>query len=206
MFKNREEAGFRLAQKLSSFNKKDGVLVLGIPRGGVVIAKIVAEELKLPLDVLVTRKIGAPNQLELAIGAVGPGETVVLDKDLINKLRVDENWLKEEIEKKKREVGGRIKKFGQGKKYGFKNKTIILTDDGVATGATVEAAIKYLRKVGIKKIILTVPVAPKDTLRHLSKLVEETLVLETPEFFEAVGQFYQDFPQVTDKEVIQLLQ
>ena len=194
MFKNREEAGIKLAQKLSSYNKKAGVLVLGIPRGGVVTGYVVAKMLKVPFGVLVTRKIGAPNQPELAVGAVGPGEVAVLDKNLIKHLSVNAAWLKEEI-----------KRFGQGKKYDFKGKEVLLIDDGIATGSTAEAAIKYLKKVGAKRVILAVPVGPSDTIRRLNKLTDGVVILESPKVFSAVGQFYQNFPQVTDEEVMQLL-
>ncbi|MBI4157659.1 phosphoribosyltransferase, partial [Candidatus Woesebacteria bacterium] len=115
-------------------------------------------------------------------------------------------WLKEEIKKKKIEVDERITRFGSGKEYDFKGKAVILTDDGIATGATAEAGIKYLKKAGVKEIILAVPVAPSDTVSRLGKLVSKTVVLESPRLFSAVGQFYREFPQVADAEVIQLLQ
>lgn len=216
MYTNREEAGLRLAQKLSlrlhsvaQGRRLHDVLVLGIPRGGVVTAYTVAKILKVPLDVIVTRKIGAPNQPELAIGAVGPNGTVILDDRLIEELGVEKKYLNREIRAQRLEVSRRMKKFRAGRsplKLRLRLKTIILVDDGIATGATVEAAIKYLRKVGVKKIILAVPVAPKDTARRLGSLADDSIVLETPQDFYAVGQFYEDFPQVTDEEVVELLQ
>ncbi|MBI4157516.1 phosphoribosyltransferase [Candidatus Woesebacteria bacterium] len=206
MFKNREEAALKLAQKLSSYKKRTDVLVLGIPRGGVITGYVLTKMLKVSFGVLVIRKIGAPSQSELAIGAVGPGGVVILDKDLIKRLRVEPGWLKEEIKKKKIEVDERITRFGSGKKYDFKGKAVILTDDGIATGATIEAAIKCLRKVGVKEIILAVPVAPSDTASRLGKMVGKIVILEIPKLFSAVGQFYREFPQVADAEVIQLLQ
>ena len=166
---------------------------------------VVAKMLKVPFGVLVTRKIGAPNQPELAVGAVGPGEVAVLDKNLIKHLSVNAAWLKEEIKREKKEVRERIKRFGQGKKYDFKGKEVLLIDDGIATGSTAEAAIKYLKKVGAKRVILAVPVGPSDTIRRLNKLTDGVVILESPKVFSAVGQFYQNFPQVTDEEVMQLL-
>lgn len=206
MFKNREEAGLKLSQKLSSYSKKDNVLVLGIPRGGVITAKIVSEKLKLPLDVIVNRKIGSPREPELAIGAVGPKGYLVFDKALIRQIGVDKNWLKKEIKIKKEEVKEREKMFRKGRRWDLKGKIVILVDDGVATGSTTEVSMKYLRAEKVKKLILAVPVAPRDTIKRLSVLVDKVVVLETPQGFRAVGQFYQDFPQVTDEEVIQLLQ
>lgn len=220
MFKNREEAGFKLARKLSKLGglrpvgptaRRADVLVLGIPRGGVVTAKAVAEKIQAPLDVIVTRKIGAPNQPELAIGAVGPNGTVILDDKLIKEIGVKREYLNREIRAQRLEVSRRMKRFRAGKSpLRLRLFTVVLVDDGVATGATVEAALRYLtlRRVqggGPKKIILAVPVAPEDTARRLGNLADKTVVLETPFDFRAVGQFYQDFPQVTDEEVGKLL-
>lgn len=211
MYTNREEAALRLAQKLSSYGGRRDVLVLGIPRGGAVTGYTVAQMLKVPLDVIVTRKIGAPNQPELAIGAVGPDGTVILDDKLIAELGVEKSWLTKSVREKRKEIRERIKRFRGSQKYDLKGKVVILVDDGIATGATVEAAIKYLtlrqaQGGGPKKIVLAVPVAPKDTARRLGSLADKSVFLETPENFYAVGQFYEDFPQVTDEEVVQLLQ
>lgn len=207
MFKNRQEAGLKLAQKLSSYKKKAGILVLGIPRGGVATAVTVAKALDVPLDVIITRKIGAPSQPELALGAVGPNGTVTKDNDLINRLAVEEEWLKKQIKVKRQEVKERGKLFRNGRpQFNLKGKIIILVDDGIATGSTVEAAIKYIQTKGPTKLILAVPVVPKDMVERLSGLVDEVVLLEAPASFSAVGEFYQDFPQVSDEEVIQLLQ
>lgn len=204
---NREEAGLRLAQKLSAYIGRDDVLVLGIPRGGVVTAKAVSEKLNVPLSVLVTRKIGAPNQPELAIGAVGPEGSLVLDDKLIRELGVEKEYLDREIRAQSLEVSRRMKKFRVGKHPLILNlKTVVLVDDGIATGATTEAAIRYLKTEKVKKLILAVPVASADSILKLKKLVDKVVVLETPADFYAVGQFYQNFPQVIDAEVIQLLQ
>jgi len=207
VFEKRLEAGEVLSQKLLKYKGVEGVLVLAIPRGGVVVGKAISSKLNLHLDVLIVRKIGAPSQPELAVGAVGSGEEIVLDEKMINDLDVEEEYIQKEIEIKKHEVEEGIKKFRAEKpSLELQGKQIILVDDGIATGATVEAAIKYLRHKKVKKLVLAVPVAPNNLVRKLKKLVDEILVLAAEDDFFAVGDFYRDFSQVTDEEVIQLLQ
>jgi len=205
IFQDRVGAGVLLAEELSKYEGKKNVVVLGIPRGGVFVAKVVSDKLKVPLDVVVTKKIGAPYQEELAIGAVGPEGSLVLDSKLINDLGVDEEYIENKAKEKSDEIVERLIKFRKAEKIKLYDKTIILVDDGIATGATVEVAIKYLRKKKVGKIVLAVPVAPKESLVRFRKVVDEMLVLQTPFSFRAVGQFYRDFPQITDKEVIELL-
>lgn len=207
MLKNREEAGRLLAEKLVDYKDKDGVLVLGIPRGGIPVASELSNKLNLPLDIVVTRKLGAPGQEELAIGAIGPEGVSVFDEDLITRLQVSEEYKKSVIQKEMEEMEERIKKFrGEREIPNFKDKTVILVDDGIATGATVEAAIKYLKKKEVEKIILAVPVAPLENVDELKRLVDEFVAISIPEEFYAVGQFYKDFPQTKDEEVVRLLQ
>ena len=206
MFEDRFDAGLSLSGKLLSLKGRKGFLVLAIPRGGVVVGKVIADKLKIPSDVIIVRKIGAPNQSELAIGAVGPGGIIVRDEGLISKLGVKEEYLEKAIGEKRKEITDRLKKYRQGKSpLNLEDKTVILVDDGIATGATIEAAILYLRKKRTKKIILAVPVAPKDTAEKFKRLVDKLIILETPIYFGAVGEFYRNFPQVTDGEVIELL-
>lgn len=205
MFKSREEAAELLAQKLQNYKGKDAI-ILAVPRGGVVVGKTLAKKLSLPLDIVVTRKIGAPNQPELAIGAVGPEGAKFIDWGLAMRAGADEDYLKFKIEEQKKEVGKRFSKFRKGKKaLELKGKIVIVTDDGIATGATIEAAVAWIRTKKPKKIILAVPVAPRDTVEKIKDKVEELIVLETPDEFFAVGQFYREFPQVTDEEVVRLL-
>lgn len=206
MFKNRKEAGQLLAGRLADFKGKEDVVVVGIPRGGVPVASELAKYLDLPLDIVVTRKLGAPGQRELAIGAIGPEGVSVFDESLIQKLQVSKDYRKMIVEKEKEEMKERMEKFRGKKAADFKGKTAIVVDDGVATGATVEAAVKYLRKKGVEKVILAVPVAPLESVSELEKLADEFVVVDTPKDFYAVGQFYRDFPQTTDEEVIKLLQ
>lgn len=189
IFKDRKSAGILLANRLKNI-KAD--LVLGIPRGGVVVAKEVAKELNLPLDVVITRKIGATNQPELALGAVDPDGEVV-------------GGLKFNIDEELKEIRRREDLYRQGKKVlELDGKTIILVDDGIATGATVLSAIKYLKRHGAK-VILAVPVASKEALEKIKDDSEQIIVLHTPEYFQAVGQFYQEFEPVSDAEVVQYL-
>lgn len=206
MFKDRIQAGKLLAKKLKKFKNKKDVVIIGITRGGVVVAKEVAKILKLPIDIIVIKKIGAFNNPELAIGAVGPVNTVFWDKDLCTRLNVSENekiksqMIKNQerlkLEKSLRKIKPVIK---------LKNKTVLLIDDGVATGSTVLCAQKYFKKQKAKKVILATSVIAKDTLSSIKKYFDEVIILDVPNDFYAIGQFYQDFSQVTDKEVVKTL-
>lgn len=200
IFKDRISAGKILAERLKDTTAD---LVLGIPRGGVVVAAEIAKKLKLPLDIIATRKIGAPGQTELALGAVDTDGEVVLDESLIHQFQISN--FKYQIEKEWKELKRREDLYRTGKKLlEIRRKTIILVDDGIATGATTLAAIKYLKRHGAK-VILAVPVASKEAVDKIIRELGEVLVLETPENFAAVGQFYQNFLPVSDEEVIQLL-
>jgi len=206
MFKNREEAGRKLADKLLSYKATKNLIVLAIPRGGVVVGKILSQALNCPLDVLITRKIGAPGNPELAVGAVGPGGIRIIDWELAKRVGADGEYLKAQSSKLQSEIQEREKKFRARKKpLEVTGKTVILTDDGIATGATIEAAIAWLKSQKAKKIILAVPVAPPEVVEKLRPLVDELICLDQPEFFAAVGQFYQEFEQISDDEVVQLL-
>jgi putative phosphoribosyl transferase len=182
------------------------IVVLAIPRGGVVIGKIISRVLNCPLDVLITRKIGAPGNPELAVGAVGPLGIRIVNWELAKKVGADQNYLKAQIENLKKEIKEREEKFRKGKpELKIAGKNVILTDDGIATGATIEAAIAWLKSQKVKRIILAVPVAPSGVIEKLKPLVDELIVLEEPEFFAAVGQFYREFEQVKDEEVAKIL-
>lgn len=202
IFKNRSAAGKILASRLKGV-KAD--VVLGIPRGGVVVAKEVADNLNLPLDVVVTRKIGAPNQPELALGAVDPDGEVVWDQALLDELRVQSGELRTEIQNQWREVKRREDVYRREKNpLDMQGKTVILIDDGMATGATTLSAIKYLKRHGAG-VILAVPLASKDALEKVRRDCYQVVVLDTPQPFQAVGQFYQEFQPVSDEEVVKLL-
>lgn len=205
MFKSRQEAAQLLAQKLQKYKGKKAI-ILAIPRGGVVTGAVLAEKLSLPLDVLVTRKIGAPGHEELAVGAVGPGKIKIVDWPLAQRVGASSDYLKLAAEEQYKELTRRLALY-RGKKTlpKLKNKTVILTDDGIATGSTVEVAIAWIKTQKPKKLVLAIPVAPPDTTAKLQEEVDELVVLDTPSSFFAVGQFYREFPQVSDKEVIRLL-
>lgn len=206
MFKNREEAGNLLAKHLHTFSKRKGVLVLGIARGGMVVAKKTSSLLNLLLDVIVIKKIGSPTNPELAIGAVGPRNTVYWDKELCEKLGISTRIKNHESGIMNQERIEREKILRRGKRrLDIKNKTAILVDDGVATGATVLCAQKFLKKESAKKIILATPVISKETYRHIARYFDKVITLAVEDDFYAVGQFYREFPQVSDKEVISLL-
>lgn len=208
MFRDREEAGEKLAARLLSLPQLYNLpkkIVLAIPRGGVVVGQVLAKKLDCPLNVIVVKKIGAPFQPELAIGAVSQGNVQVLDSRLVEQTDTDTDYLNREIETKNREIEERIRKFGV-KELNLTGKNVILTDDGIATGATVEAAIKCISSKKPKSIILAIPVAPPEAVSKFQKLVDQLIILKTPSFFTAVGQFYQHFPQINDDEVTKILE
>lgn len=212
IFKDRQSAGKLLAKHLKQYRGQKNTIVLGIPRGGVVVAVQVAKSLKLPLDIMITRKIGAPSQPELALGAVDADGNVIWDEALIENLQFNENQIgcvKLKIQDEKEEIHRREKVYRQDKeRLNVKGKTIILTDDGIATGSTTLAAINFLKKHQAKKITLAVPVASADSIEKITKelgRLGKVVVLEIPSLFQAVGQFYHQFEPVTDQEVVQLL-
>lgn len=218
IFKDRQSAGKLLAKRIQGIQGVRGnkeAIVLGIPRGGVVVAAEIAKELKLPLDIIVTRKIGAPDQPELALGALDPDGEVVWDQEIIREFGLpagkagEMGEIRETVKNEKEEVRRREQLYRQGRKpIDVEGKTVLLVDDGIATGATTLSAINYLKRHNVKKIILAVPVASKEAIvRVLGELggFGEVVVLETPEYFQAVGQFYHEFEPVEDQDVIQLL-
>jgi len=209
VFQNREQAGKLLATKLQSLKAAKNLIVLAIPRGGVAVGKEVASALGCPLGILITKKIGAPGNEELAVGAMGPDGVVVWNKDLLSQLGFRPEDLKEKIQNAKLKMQDYREKFGDlgdfGGGAGVEGRTVILTDDGVATGATIEAAIIWLKAQRPARVILAVPVIAADTLERLRPLVDESIYLDAPEMFYAVGQFYREFPQISDSEVIKLL-
>ncbi len=206
-FRDRREAGQLLAERLDFLQGRKGLLVLGIPRGGVVVAAEVARALDAPLDVFIARKLGAPHNPELAVGAVASSGEVVFDEPLIAALGVPYSYLEAEIKQQQAEIQRRMKTYrGDRPPPDFKDRTVILTDDGVATGATMRAAIQALKATELRELIIALPVGPPDTVQELADMVDRMVCLHTPAFFWAVGGFYMDFSQTTDAEVIQLLQ
>ena len=182
------------------------MVVLGIPRGGVEVAAVVAEALDAPLDVVIPRKVGAPGNPELGLGAVAEG-VEVLDEHLIRVLRVGEEYLRQEIATQEEEIARRSLTYrGDRPPVDLEGRVAVVVDDGVATGGTAAAALRWARRRGATSVILAVPVAPLEAVRRLSEEADEVRALATPEPFYAVGQWYADFPQVSDGEVIDLLE
>ena len=211
MFQDREKAGKLLAEKLKSLKRKNMAaakfdLVLGITRGGVLVAREIAKILSLPLDIIVVKKIGAPRNPELAVGAVGPKASVFWDEELLSNLHISLKERKGLLKIKKHEQEELENKLSpKSKKRSLSEKNIILADDGIATGATVLAACKFLKREKVKSINLAIPVISKDTLGSIKKYFDRVVALEIADGFGAVGEFYVDFPQVEDETVIKIL-
>ena len=205
VFHDRVDAGKKLADKLSQYRSKD-VVVLAIPRGGVVVGFEVASDLGAPLSVIIPRKIGAPGNPELAIGAVTEEGDTYIDSIIVKSLGVTQSYIDEVKQLEVEEIKRRMKTYlGDRQRPELKGKTVILVDDGIATGATMKAAIRTLRRHGPAEVIVAVPVAPPETVERLKELADSVVCLETPSFFYAIGQFYREFDQVGDAEVIRLL-
>ena len=204
-FSDRVEAGKRLASALEDFAGKNAV-VLAIPRGGVVVGFEIAKALGLPLDVIIPRKIGAPDNPELAIGAMTEDGTMILDEALIKYIGVSRDYIKEESKRQKSEIERRLTFYRQNESYPrLEGLEVIVVDDGIATGSTMKAALASVKNKGAKTVTVAVPVAPPSTVGELKKKADRVVCLYTPEYFQAIGQFYADFSQTTDEEVIGLL-
>jgi putative phosphoribosyl transferase len=204
LLKNRVEAGKQLAMALKTV--RQDTIVLAVPRGGVVVGFEVARALGIPLDIIVTKKIGAPDNPELAIGAVAEDGMFILDDNLLRQLYVPKEYIKEEVERMRQEIQRRLIRYRGNVPYpNLKKRDVIVVDDGVATGSTLKAALRLLQGKGTKTVTVAVPVGPPDTIRELEKLSDRVVCLQTPEPFYAIGQFYEDFSQTSDEEVTELL-
>lgn len=201
MFRDREEAARELTTALKQFRHEDAV-VLAVPRGGVPIGKIVAEELNLPMDISLIKKIGHPANKEYAIGAVG------LDNEYFTEatLTVPREYVDEEIEKVRKKLQERYRQYmGNSDPVHLKNKTVIIVDDGVATGSTLLATVRLVKNREAAKIIVAVPVGAPEAIRKLQEAADEVICRKTPADFRAVGQYYEVFDQVQDEEVVEML-
>lgn len=197
MFQDRLHAGLILAEKLEKFKGDKGV-VLAVPRGGVPVAYVVARELGFPLDIILTKKIGHPLNKEYAIGAASLTDFAIIPHE-----GVDEQYIRQEVEKVQAGLREMYKRFsGSVEMENIKGKTVIVIDDGAATGNTLMATIEVLRKSEPKKIIIALPVATAEAVRKLSKYADEMVVVLIPKVFFGVGAFYEDFEQVSDEEVM----
>lgn len=205
-FGDRVEAGQRLAKALLDYAGRDDVLILALPRGGVPVGYEVARRLGAPLDVAVVRKLGTPGQEELAMGAIAMGGARVLNTDVVRSLRIADDVIERVAEREQRELERREREYrGERPKPNVAGRCIILVDDGLATGATMRAAVAALRQLDPRQIVVAVPVAPPDTVARLRSEADKVVCLETPEPFFGVGQWYADFSQTTDEEVRRLL-
>jgi len=183
-----------------------GAIVLAIPRGGVVVGFEVAHALNISLDLIIPRKIRAPDNPELAIGALTEDGTIILDDELVKYLQVSEEYVREESERQRLEIERRLKLYRRDAPYpSLKNREVVIVDDGIATGSTMKAAVASVRMRGAKTILVAVPVGPFSSIEELKREADNVICLYTPEPFHAIGQFYEDFTQTSDEEVRRLL-
>jgi predicted phosphoribosyltransferase len=207
-FKDRREAAGLLAEKLrEKFPEllKERPLILAIPRGGVVTGDEIAARLNADLDLIISKKIGAPENPELAIGALMHDGSFYPNEDIIRMLNVSSRYISEQSAEKMREIQRRLERFRGGKEYHIEGRVAILVDDGIATGATVFAAIEWLKNQKLKKLIVAVPVGPRETVSRLRQVVDDVVILHCPLYFSAVGEFYDNFIQVEDDEVVEMM-
>jgi putative phosphoribosyl transferase len=204
-YTNRVQAGQKLASNLTNISAD--AIVLAVPRGGVVVGYEIAQAFNLPLDVVITKKIGAPGNPELAIGAVAEDGTLLLDENLVEMLNVPQNYIREEVETQKGEIKRRLQNYRETNLAPqVADRMVIVVDDGVATGATLKAALRSLRKRGAKPLVVAVPVGPPETIAALKGEADQVICPYTPDPFYAIGEFYVDFEQTPDQEVRDLLQ
>jgi putative phosphoribosyl transferase len=223
-FHDRKEAGLLLAERLKVYNrntfaseeaKKESFIVTAIPRGGVILGDIIASELNIGMDIIICKKIGAQNNPELAIGAVMADGSYIINDEIVNRINTSPEYISKQVEIQKKEIERRLIEFRGNKEYNnnnnnnkLKDKVVILVDDGIATGATMLAAVKWLKeKHYCKRLIVAVPVAPLESsiLEKLNQIADKVIVIFTPYDFAAVGQFYEHFDQVSDKEVKEIM-
>jgi len=207
VFEDRAQAAIMLAEKLQYLKKAwgDSLIVLAIPRGGVVTGELIATKLGASLDLIIAKKVGHPLNPEFAIGAVMHDGSFIPNEDFIASLDVPQQYINESVSALKREINRRLIKFRGGKTYHLAGRAALLVDDGVATGTTMLAAIKWLKTQELKALIVAVPVGPRDTVEKLRDILDEVIVLHSPSIFRSVGSFYKEFPQVSDDEVIEVM-
>jgi putative phosphoribosyl transferase len=206
-FRDRAEAGRQLAGLLQEYAGRDDVVVLALPRGGVPVASEVARALGAPLDVLVVRKLGVPGQEELAMGAIASGGAIVLDDSTIRALKIGDDELRRTVAAEERELERRESAYRSGRERpSVEGKAVVLIDDGLATGATMRAAVRAVQGRRPAKVVVAVPVAARQTRAELERLVDEVVCAVTPPSFRAVGVWYENFSQVADDDVRELLE
>ncbi len=206
VFASRSGAGRQLAERLGHLAGREDVVVLALPRGGVPVGFEVAEKLGVPLDVLVVRKIAVPGRDELALGAIASGERIVFNEEIVSRLHLPGAAVQFAIARARTELRHREKYYrGDRPRLGVVGKTVVVVDDGLATGATMRAAVQALRRLGVGRIIVAVPVGAEDSVRAVRAEADEVICLSIPHDFRAVSLWYVDFPQVADDEVRDLL-
>lgn len=206
LFRDRRDAGRQLAERLAFLKGDKNVTVLGIPRGGVVVAAEVAHALNAPLDIFIAHKIGAPFNPELAIGALTSNGEVLLDEDLVDRLNLSEKAVAHQIAYQREDMARRLAVFRKKRlPLEVKSKIVVVVDDGVATGSTMLVALRALRKQEPARLILAIPVGPPETVAQLARECDQAVILDTPSPFWAVGRFYMRFDQTEDAEVMDLL-
>ena len=199
------QAGVLLAKKLRE-NASKSAVVIGLARGGVPVAAAIASALQIPVDVMVVKKIGSPINPEFGLGAVAPDGVTFIDWRTAHRMGVDEHYMNQAVSDQQSAISEKTRQYRKGEKpYQLKDKTVIVADDGAATGASLEAAIKWLRVKKARKIIVALPVAPLDVVSKIKPEVDHLIVLETPKEFGSVGQWYEDFEQISDEDVIKML-
>ena len=206
LFKDRRQAGEKLAELLKQY-KGQQPLILAVPRGGVAVAEPVWEAIGGEMDLIITRKLGAPYQPELAVGAVSSDGFVMVNENLISRLNITEDFVKEVAEKEQEEINRRLELYRGSRPLPEVNqRLVILIDDGVATGYTLLAALRSLREKKPARLVLAVPVGPPDTFDKLEKEVDELVYVKAPDNFAAVGQFYRNFNQASDRDVVEVME
>jgi len=205
-FQDRAQAGRLLAEKLASFSNRPDVVVLGLPRGGVPVAFEVAQRLMAPLDVFLVRKLGVPGHEELAMGAIATGQIWFLNENIVRSLRISPDVIDQAIDRERHELERRELAFRVSEPLELRDRVVILVDDGLATGATMRAAVMAARERHPARVIVAAPVAARETVREFGEFADEIVCVQTPSNFEGVGQWYEDFSQTSDEEVRALLE
>lgn len=205
-FQDRAQAGRALAEKLTAFSHRPDVAVLGLPRGGVPVAFQVAQRLHVALDVFLVRKLGVPGHEELAMGAIATGHICILNDDIIHSLGIPRDVIDQAIAREQRKLEERERAFRLGYPLELRDRVVILVDDGLATGASMRAAVMAVRERHPARIMVAVPVASRETYKDFKRQADEIVCVQTPAHFEGVGQWYEDFTQTSDEEVRALLE
>lgn len=205
-FRNRTDAGTQLAALLSDYIDKDDVVIVGLPRGGVPVARVVADALHAPLDVVLVRKLGVPFQPEVAMGAIGEGDVRVLNRDLMRRARIGDDDLRHVEERERIELQRRVDTYRQGReRVSLRGQVVIVVDDGIATGSTARAACQVAKAEGAAEVVLAVPVAPVGWEEELRSVADRLVCVTQPRSFLSVGTHYDDFSATSDEEVVACL-